>query len=91
MKYFFIPLAGDPTELDLDLRRCGHSSFFVTSKVKRVEIGRGRGGWWATLWLRGESPPKPPKTPNSETPDPPEYLLRMMLCSGKSPSLPPLS
>jgi len=86
----FMPFVGDPTGLGLDLKRCGCSLFFTTNKVKRVEIGREGDGWWVTLWLRGESPPKPPKTPNPETPDPPEYLLRMMLCSGKSPSLSPL-
>jgi len=76
----FMPLAGDPTELGLDLRRRGCSLFFTTSKVRRVEIGRGRGGWWANLELRGE-PPDP-----REAPDPPEHLLRMMLCSGRAPA-----
>jgi hypothetical protein len=78
-----IPLAEDPTELGLDLRREG-GNFFTTRRVKRVEIGREGDGWWLNLELRGESPPKPPKTPNPETPDPSEHLLRMMLCSGKS-------
>jgi len=86
-----IPLAEDPMGLGLDLRRGGCSLLFVTNRVKRVEIGREGDGWWLNLWLRGESPPKPPKTPNPEAPDPSEHLLRMMLCSGKSALPSPLS